>query len=138
MTKKEISGLLMVLVLLVCFACAPAGPNMKEGEWEITTKMEMTGMPMQFPPQTHTQCLSGTDLVPQKIEAGQNCKMIKQDIKGDTVTWVMECETNQGTALFNGQVTYQGETFKGVITMKEGGTEITMTQSGKWIGKCEE
>jgi hypothetical protein len=137
MAKKEMSGLLMVLVLLVCFACAPAGPNMKEGQWEITTTMEMTGMPMQFPAQTHTQCLTGTDLVPQKIEEGQNCKMIKQDVTGDTVTWVMECETSDGTALFNGHVTYQGETFEGVITMKQGDTEITMTQSGKWIGQCE-
>lgn len=137
MKKKEIKGVLMILVLLVCFACAPAGPNMKEGLWEITTTMEMTGMPMQFPAQTHTQCLTGTNLVPQKVEAGQNCKMIKQDINGDTVTWVMECETSNGTALFNGHVTYQGETFEGVITMQEGGTEVTMTLSGKWIGKCE-
>lgn len=137
MKKREIIGLLMVLVLVVCFACAPPGPNMKEGLWEITTKMEMTGMPMQFPPQTHTQCLTGTDLVPQKIEEGQNCKVVKQDIKGDTVTWVMECESSEGTAVFNGHVTYQGETFEGVITMKQGDTEITMTQSGKWIGNCE-
>ena len=137
MKRKMIIGLLTVLVSLVWFACAPADTNMKEGLWEITTKMEMPGMPMQFPPKTHTQCLTKKDLVPQKIEASQNCKMVKQDVKGDTVTWVMECETSHGTALYNGQVTYKVETFDGVMTMKEGGTEITMTQSGRWIGECE-
>ena len=137
MKRKEMSGLLMVLVLLVCFACAPAGPNMKEGLWEITTKMEMPGMPMQFPPKTNTQCLTQTDLVPQNVEASQNCKVVTQEIKGDTVTWVMECETSEGTAVFNGHVTYKGETFEGVMTMKEGSTEITQTMSGRWIGECE-
>jgi len=138
MKKKEISGLLMILVLLVCFACAPAGPNMKEGQWEITTKMEMPGMPMQIPPQTRNQCLTKKDVVPQKVEPGQDCKMVTKKIKGDTVTWVMECETSEGPTVLDGHVTYKGEIFEGVIKMKQGGKEITQKLSGRWIGKCEE
>jgi hypothetical protein len=138
MRKREIIGLLAVFVSIVLFACAPAGPNMKEGLWEITTKMEIPGMPMQFPPQTHTQCLTQTDLVPTSVEPDQDCKVVKKDIKGDTVTWVMKCKTSEGTAVLNGRITYQGETFEGVVKVEQGDTEITQTMSGRWIGTCEE
>ncbi len=45
--------------------------------------------------------------------------------KGDTVTWMMECKTKEGPATFNGKVTYKGETFEGVVKMKQGGMEMT-------------
>jgi hypothetical protein len=112
--------------------------NMKEGLWEITMSMEMPGMPMKMPPYTNTHCLTKKDMVPQKQEPGQECRMVKNEVKGDTVSWVMECKTKEGTAVFNGKVTYKGDSFEGVIKMKQGGMEMTQNLSGKWIGKCKE
>lgn len=111
--------------------------NMKEGLWEITMQMEIPGMPMQMPPQTYTHCITKNNMVPQREEPDQECKMIKRDIKGDTVTWVMECKTSEGTAVFNGKVTYKGDSFEGIIKMKQSGMEITQNLKGKWIGKCK-
>jgi hypothetical protein len=110
--------------------------NMKEGLWEITMTMEMPGMPMKMPPQTYQHCLTKKDCVPQKEEPGQECKVIKHEVKGDTVTWVVECKTKEGPAVSNGKVTYKGDTFEGVIKVKHSGMEITQNLKGKWIGKC--
>ncbi|MBM4341289.1 MAG: DUF3617 family protein [Deltaproteobacteria bacterium] len=129
--------LLSMLVFLFLFLNGSAiAQNMKEGLWEITAKMEMQGMPMQMPPQTNTHCLTKKDTVPQKAEPGQECKVIKHDVKGDTVTWVMECKSKEGTTVLNGKVTYKGETFDGVVKMKQTDMEMTQNLKGKWIGKC--
>ncbi len=111
--------------------------NMKEGQWEITMKMEMPGMPMQMPPQTYTHCLTKKDLVPQKTERGQECKLVKQDVKADTVSWVIECKTPEGPAVSEGKVTYKSETFDGVVKVKHSGMEMTQKLNGKWIGPCK-
>jgi hypothetical protein len=110
---------------------------MKEGLWEVTIRMEVPGMPVQMSPQTYTQCLTQKEVVPQREEPAQGCKTVKQEIKGDTVSWVVECKTNEGTAVSDGRITYKGDTFAGVIQMTQGGMKATQQLSGRWIGKCE-
>lgn len=136
MIKKIFS--LSVLVLGFFFLTdISIAQNMKEGLWEITMTMEVPGMPMKMPPQTYTHCLTKKDMVPQKEEPKQECKMIKHDAKRDTVTWVIECKTKEGTAVSNGRVTYKGTSFEGVIKVKHAGMEVTQNLKGKWIGQCK-
>jgi hypothetical protein len=135
--SKKICILLFVISLFLFSCGVQKGPNMKEGLWEITIRMEVPGMPVQMPPQTYTQCLTQKEAVPQQKAPDQNCKITKQDIKGDTVSWVVECNTSEGTAVSDGRLTYKGDTFEGIITMKQRGMEVTQRLSGRWIGKCE-
>jgi hypothetical protein len=111
--------------------------NMKEGLWEMTVTMEMPGMPMKMAPITQTQCMTKKDMVPQKQEPGQECKMVKSEVKGDTVSWVMECKTKEGPATSHGRLTYRGNTFDGVVKMSTAGMEMTQNMKGKWIGQCK-
>ncbi len=133
---KKICFVLIVAFMFLFLSNISMAMNMKEGLWEITVQMEMPGMPMKMPPQTHTHCMTKKDMVPQKEEPGQQCKMLKHDVKGDTVTWVMECKTPEGIAVSNGRVTYKGTAFDGVINMKHAGMEITQNMKGRWIGQC--
>ncbi|MGQ9638654.1 MAG: DUF3617 domain-containing protein [Thermodesulfobacteriota bacterium] len=111
---KKIAGLIAVLVCFVWLSCnTEAGPNMKEGLWEITMTMEIPGMPMKMPPRTWTQCLTKKNCVPQ--EEDKDCKVIKSEVKGDVFTWVIECKTREGTTTGNGRTVYKGDTFEGVI-----------------------
>jgi hypothetical protein len=136
--SKKICIVLFVLSIFLFSCTVQNGPNMKEGMWEVTMRMEVPGMPVQMAPQTYTQCLTQKEAVPQREEPNQNCKIVKQDIKGDTVSWRVECETSHGTAVSDGSITYKGDTFEGIITMKQGGTEVTQRLSGRWVGKCKE
>jgi hypothetical protein len=135
--SKKICILLFVISLFLFSCTGQKGPNMKEGMWEVTVRMEVPGMPVQMSPQTYTQCMTQKEVVPQPGEPNQNCKIVKQDIKGDTVSWRVECKTNQGTAVSDGSITYKGDTMEGIITMTQGDMKATQRLSGRWIGTCE-
>jgi hypothetical protein len=135
--SKKIFILVFVTFIFLVSCSAQKGPNMKEGLWEITVRMEAPGMPVQMPPQTFTQCMNPKEAVPQPGESAQECKIVKQDIKGDTVSWVVECKTNEGTAVSDGKITYNGGTFEGIIQMTQGNMKATQRLSGRWVGKCE-
>ncbi|HXX58310.1 MAG TPA: DUF3617 family protein [Thermodesulfovibrionales bacterium] len=127
---------------LLSAAVAFGEPNMEEGKWEMTMKTEMPGMPMEMPPTKYTQCLTKKDMVPQKKEKNEDCKMISSKVEGNTVTWVMQCKTKGGTVDSTGKITYKGNSFEGVVktTMKESGDEqieVTGRMSGKRIGDCK-
>ncbi|MBA4390623.1 MAG: hypothetical protein C0399_06780 [Syntrophus sp. (in: bacteria)] len=132
---------LAIVITLVLVAGASA--EMKEGLWEITTKAEMKGMPVQIPPTTMKQCITKKDLVPkpEKQEKGQECKMQDQKVSGDTVTYTMECKTAESTMTSTGTITYKGDSYNGTTntTMKaKGQPDILMTgkMTGKYIGPC--
>ncbi len=119
-----------------------AEPNMQEGMWEISMKTEMPGMKMDMPPMKFSQCLTKKDLVPQKKEKNEDCKMIDTRIDGNTVTWVMQCRMKDGTMDSTGKITYKGNGFDGVMkavmnTKDTGKMEITQHMSGRRVGDCK-
>ena len=128
----------VVLLTSLSTSIAASGPNMQEGKWEVTTRMEMPGMSMSMPAVTSTQCLTKKDFVPQGSQQGQECKVTNTKVDGDTVTWTVKCSGQGGEMTGTGRMTYSGSSFKGTI-------EITMTQSnmkmishmtGHRIGDC--
>ena len=154
---KRTKGLLAVVVLvalgLIMAGCgkkpegsAPAekpaaavkGVNMKEGKWEITSTVEMKGMPAgMMKPQTFTTCLKQTDYVPKNADQ-KDCTMKDVNVSGNTVSWEAVCKDSSG----KGTITYAGDTYDGTMemTMKEGGKDMhmKMTMKGKHIGPCEQ
>lgn len=118
-------------------AAAMKGVNMKEGKWEITSTVEMKGMPAgMMPPQTFTTCLKQTDYVPKNADQ-KDCTMKDVNVSGNTVIWEVVCKESSG----KGTITYAGDTYDGMMemTVKEGGkdTHMKMTMKGKHIGPCD-
>ena len=114
---------------------AGSGPNLQEGLWEVISKMEMMGMKM--PAIKHNQCISKNNAVPESSQQGQRCKMINTTVKGDTVKWNMICESSEGKSEMNGEITYHGDTFEGVLRINTQGMEMNQNMSGRRIGKCK-
>lgn len=136
---RKICIALFLVVSLIWVTSIQA--EMKEGQWEITTKVEMKGMPMQIPATTMKQCVTKKDPVPQKQEKGQECKMKDQKIVGDTVTYTMECKSADSTMVSNGKMTYKTNTFDGatdtmVKTKGQPDMKMLSTMSGKYLGPC--
>jgi hypothetical protein len=122
-----------------------AGVNLHEGLWEITTKMEMPGMPMQMPARKHTQCLTKKNMlktmVPREQAQEEECKITDTKISGNTITWVMKCSGEDAMEV-TGKTTYHGDTFNGTITMisndpEEGKMKMIVHISGRRIGECK-
>ena len=142
MTKKLCKLSVLTLIIFVAITISFAGVNMKEGKYEITSKIDMPGMPVAMPPSTYTQCITKEDMVPKGKQAGQNCEILDVKVTGNTVTWVMKCTDANGTTTGNGTMTYNGDSFTGVINMKinnPGQPEMTMINDmvGKRIGNCD-
>ena len=134
----------LVLALAGVLAVAGAGaaaPNIQDGLWEVTARMEMQGVPMAMPPTRYSHCLTRDNPVPPTAEAGQQCRMVRSSTQGDTVSWTVQCRGPQGEAESTGQITYRGTSFDGeVITaMKDGNETMKMVirMSGKRIGACK-
>ncbi|GAB4370804.1 MAG: hypothetical protein Kow00128_18130 [Deltaproteobacteria bacterium] len=113
--------------------------DLKEGLWEITSKVEMRGIPIPMPATTVRQCIRKEDPVPRGEEKN-DCKQTKRAIRGNTVTWEIECATREGTSRIRGEVTYRGDAFDGKVRVSEagspGGEEILQKLHGKRIGDC--
>ncbi len=145
MLKKTGFISVTVMVTSLCLSSALlAEPNMQEGMWEIKGEMKIEGMPFPMPPvpMAYTQCLTKKDMVPQKKEKDQECKTIKNEIAGNTVTWDMQCKDKNGITDSTGKITYKGNSFVGTVhtVMKdtEGSkSESTLEMSGKRTGDCK-
>lgn len=129
------------VALLLSTATAQAEPNMKPGLWEIQIRTEMAGMPMQMPAVTTRQCIRKEDMVPQTNSSGQECEIRDQNVSNDTVSWRIECKSNDMQGSGAGKIIYHGDTFQGQIdmTMQQSGMgPMTMTQklNGTRVGEC--
>lgn len=129
---------LFAFILLCAGATAhSAGVDMKEGEWEVSTETTMKMGEMSMPSRTDkvTKCLTREDLVP-KTEKDKECKIVKQKVTGNKVSWRMECKKTEG----EGEITYSGTTYNGFFKMKtvEEGHTMTMNMklAGKYLGPC--
>jgi len=120
-----------------------ATPNMQDGQWEITTKMEMRGMPAHMSrPITHTHCMTRDNAVPQQREKNKDCVMKDQKVAGNTVSWEMVCKSKDGSVMEStGKITYRGDKFDGamkaIMTSKESGKMVVnYKMNGRRLGPC--
>lgn len=133
-----ISFFSVIFMITVSISLAGSGPNMQEGLWEITTKMDMPGMPMSMPATKHTQCITKENIVPESYQPDQECRITKTKVLGDTVTWTVECDSPEGKSRLTGQITYHGDKFEGTINITMEGMEIIQHMSGRRIGDCKQ
>jgi hypothetical protein len=133
-------SLVFAVALSLIFAVAAfAAPNYQEGNWEMTTTVNMPGMPKEMMrPMKHQVCMTKDNAVPQPKEKGdQQCKMTDQKTVGNKVFWTMTCKN--GT-VSKGEIAYSKTSFNGsqTTTTSQGGRQTTMksTMSGKYLGPC--
>ena len=134
--------IIYIFVLTLTAAGCSTGPDMKEGEWEITTELGMKGIPIKMPSMFYTQCLTKKDLIPRTGEQKeQNCTITDQKAEGDTVSWEAICKDSRTEILSEGSITYSGVLFSGQIDVTISGGPMSMTATntitGKFLGPCD-
>lgn len=132
MNLKLIGGLALLLA---------AAPTLADDKWEVSTTMEMTGMPFQLPGRTQQVCVppgqqSGDKLIPQD----KSCTISNLKVTGNRTSFHMDCKGKQPVS-GDMEVTQQGrDAYSGKMTAKtvvDGTpTEMRMTYSGRKIGVC--
>jgi hypothetical protein len=144
---KIISAAALALIL----AAAPsvdAQQHIKPGQWEITSSMEMEGMPHQIQPMTMTHCIKPEDTDPKNVvrelhRRNQECKIEDFKQSGNKVSWTMKCKSEQsGDITATGEMTYKPDSYEGTMHMEMSGGphgSMKMTQHIKAhrIGDCK-
>jgi hypothetical protein len=142
MSLRKSLALSCLFAALAAPALATAAPNMEEGNWEVTMKMEMQGMPFAMPPMKHNQCMTKKDMVPNTSpDKNSSCEVKEQEVSGDTVSWRVVCKDREGTTESEGKITYFGKRYEGAmkakVTSKRGeATSINYQIQGRHTGAC--
>ncbi|MEE9911717.1 MAG: DUF3617 domain-containing protein [Deltaproteobacteria bacterium] len=135
--KKTLT--MVVLLLVLCTASAWA--QLKDGQWEITTQVQIAGMQQQMPPTTFRQCMTKSDPVAKNQDKSYDCKTTSLKMSGNMVNYTVTCTGKEGEMQTTGKSTYTGNTMDGSATtsfkMKgQPAMQMTSKMSGKYIGPC--
>ncbi len=109
--------------------------------WEVTTRAEMAGMPMQMPAQTSQVCLrkDRSQKPESHIPNDEKCKTTNFQVAGNRVTFTVEC-TGDEPMTGRGDITSTPTSYEGKMEMKttRRGQSMEMKQafSGRKVGAC--
>lgn len=135
----SIRTLAAIVAAVAALAAGIAGAA--EDKWQITSKMEMTGMPFAMPEQTTTVCAPQGQKNEKLVPAKDNCKVTGFKTSGNTSSFHVECPAPDKMS-GDGQFTVLGpDSTKGQMTMKavvDGRpTDMKMSWSSKKLGVCD-
>ena len=125
---------------VLAFALAASPPAFAQGKddlWEISSKMEMPGMPMSMPAQTNRACVGKNRKDEDFIPRQGDCRMVETKRVGNTFTYRMDCAGN-APATVDGAITFGNNVYDGKMrmTMKQTNDTMNITFTGKRIGDC--
>ena len=109
----------------------------KDDLWEISSKMDMPGMPMAMPAQVNRVCVGKNrkdeDLVPKQ----SNCRVVDSKRAGSKFTYKMECTGNEPMTMV-GEMTFGTNAYDGQMrmTMTKTNDTMNMAVAGKRVGDC--
>lgn len=137
---KKVLFILALMIVMAWSVCAWA--QMKDGLWEMTTQVQMKGIPQPMPPTTFRQCMTKNDPVPKQQDKNYDCKTTSLKVIGNTVNYAAECNSREGKMTVTGKSTYTGDKMEGTATtnfrMKgQPAMEMTSRMTGKYMGPCK-
>jgi len=146
---KDILRTTLVLVAATIIATiANAQNSIKEGKWEMTVVNKVEGLPpevsavmnQQGMTTTVTQCITNKNPVPQPKELPTGCSMPQIQKNGDSITYQITCDNGDFQMNQNGEMTYTGDTMRGIIkshqSVKGMNIDSSMEISGRYLGPC--
>lgn len=134
----KMKHVLLALAVVSMPGSVMAAGGMREGMWEMTSKMEMPDMPMEMPATTVKRCFTKEDVKDQKkaITRDKDCTVTKHEASGNKTTWEMKC-TGQNAGTFSGESVFSGDSYKSTMKMTSDGESMTIKTTGKRIGNCK-
>ncbi len=118
-------------------ASLPASAQGKDDLWEVSTKMEMPGMPMAMPAQTNRVCVGKNRKDEELVPKQGDCRIVESKRVGDKFIYKMDCAGNNPSTV-EGAITFGNNAYDGKMhmTMKQTRDAMDMTFAGKRVGDC--
>lgn len=126
--------IILALVAALPFAMAHAA---SDGElWEVTSQINMPGIPAGMGGQKHQVCTEKGDAKKAMASRGsEKCKMTDFKQSGNKVTMTMQCP--DGTATIENTYNAAHTEYNGTVKMTSKHGDMTMTMAGKKLGACD-
>ena len=135
-----------MVVKLVCWSVAAGLALMsatsiaagKEEMWEVSSKMEMVGMPFAMPAQIDKMCIpKGQEKDPNKaVPNDKDCKMYDVKTSANKMSWKMKCEGKDAMS-GSGEMTYGEGSYTGKVKMHSDDGDMVISYNGKRVGSCD-
>jgi hypothetical protein len=139
-TRNAACALVFSLALGFVVALVSVAPALAQGTddlWEISSKMEMPGMPMSMPAQVTKVCAAKSARDDQFIPKQGDCKLVDSKRTGNKFAYRMTCSTPEPSTV-EGETHFASGAYDGKMrmTMTSSNQSMQMTYSGKRIGSC--
>ena len=135
--SKRIWVVLLTGAMLSVSPSVFAADMMKPGLWEVTTKVEMPGMPFQAQPHTIKHCYTEQEVKENPVPKDNNCKILDMKNVGNKMSWKVECK-GEMAGKGEGEMTYQGDSaYEGWSKMQTQGTTVSVKYKAKRLGECK-
>jgi hypothetical protein len=112
-------------------------PQGKDELWDVTSKMEMAGMPIAMPAHTTRVCVEKAN---EAIPKNDNCTVLESKTVGSKVTFRMRCTGKNTDYVASGESSTSPGAYEGKMRMSgkmEGEQmDMAMSYSGKRAGNC--
>ena len=136
--KRSTPGVTAGIVLAFALASSmQASAQGKDDLWEVSTKMEMPGMPMAMPAQTNRFCVGKNRKDEEFVPKQGDCRMIESKRVGNKFSYKMDCSGNY-SAIVDGAITFGNNAYDGQMrmAMKNTNDTMVMTFTGKRVADC--
>ena len=141
MRTSAAQGMLFaVFVAGIIPATAGAAEDIKGGEWQFTTHIQLPGMaqPGGAEGMTRTACIDPANPVPPDAQ----CRLDNLRRNGSVVMWATTCTSPIGPVQSTGSARYAGDTMQGSLTTRVRGANGTPIDApgqitGRYLGPCD-
>jgi hypothetical protein len=138
-TARPMVAIAAALVLTGPIAAWGAN-EIREGEWQFTTFLQLPGMPQSSggdQGMTRTACIDAANPIPPDA----HCTLGKVDRNAGVVIWSMTCNAPQGPIQAAGRARYSGEKMEATLTARVAGPNGQAIDSpgrvtGHYVGPC--
>lgn len=121
--------------VLCAGAITSAGAAGNDELWEVTTQMNMAGLPAGMGARTQQVCTEKADPKQAAQRNMEKCKITDYKRSGNRVTIAMSCP--EGTAVLENTYNVAGTEYKGSMKMTTRDGEMAMTMAGRKVGNCD-
>ncbi len=132
MGRKNLKTILALAAFLPLVAAHAAGTD---DLWEVTTQMNMAGMPAGMGARTQQVCTEKSAERKPVMPSRENCKVTDYKESGNRMTVTVTCPDSTGVI----EQTYNAARteYKGTMKMKTRDGDMTMTMNGRKVGSCD-
>lgn len=116
---------MLAVLVLPGMAAAATGLDLQEGYWETRVTVGVQGGILPLPVIKSGKCISRKDPLPNSVESSRmHCRVFDKAVKGNDVSWRLECSDDKGKMEGQAKITYAGNQFSGkmdaLVTQVEG------------------